>query len=466
MQTREVDVVVVGAGPVGENVADRTTRGGLETVIVEAELVGGECSYWACMPSKALLRPGAALRAARAVAGVTGGELEPAAILARRDAFAAHWHDDGQVEWLRSAGIELIRGHGRIAGERVVRVTGEGGETELRARHAVVVATGSDARIPDTPGLHEARPWTSRHVTSVRQPPARLAVIGGGVVAVEAATFLHDLGSAVTVLSRGPLLRGMEPFAGEAVRDALRARGVEVREGASVASVERATEVRIALEGGGVVRADEVLVATGRAPRTEDLGLESIGLAQGAPIDVDDTLRSTRVPWLYAAGDANGRALLTHQGKYQARAAGEAIAARARGERIEGEGWTRHAAPADYDAVPQVVFTDPEVASIGITAAQARERGLPHRVIDYDLGSIAGAGLVADDYAGRVRAIVDEDRHVLVGLTLVGAGVGEMLHAATIAVVGEVPLERLWHAVPSYPTVSEFWLRLLEEYGL
>ncbi|WP_460817452.1 dihydrolipoyl dehydrogenase family protein [Microbacterium petrolearium] len=466
METREVDVVVIGAGPVGENVADRTARAGLETVIVEAELVGGECSYWACMPSKALLRPGAALRAAQAVAGVTGGGLDAGAILARRDEFAAHWHDEGQVEWLASAGIELIRGRGRIAGERIVRVETSTGEVELRARHAVVVATGSDARIPDTPGLREARPWTSRQATAVRTPPARLAVIGGGVVAVEAATFLHDLGSAVTILSRGPLLRGMEPFAGEAVRDALRERGVDVREGASVASVERAGELRIALEGGGVVTADEVLVATGRAPRTGDLGLESVGLEPGAPVEVDDTLRSPRLPWLYATGDANGRALLTHQGKYQARAAGETIVARARGERVDDARWGRHAASADHAAVPQVVFTDPEIASVGITAAQAEERGLRHRVIDYDLANVAGAGLLADGYAGRVRAVVDEERRVLVGLTLVGAGAGEMLHAATIAVVGEVPLERLWHAVPSYPTVSEFWLRLLEEYGL
>ncbi|OCG74240.1 dihydrolipoyl dehydrogenase family protein [Microbacterium sediminis] len=466
MDTREVDVVVIGAGPVGENVADRTAKGGLQTVIVEAELVGGECSYWACMPSKALLRPGAALRAAQAVRGVTGGALDPHAILARRDEFAAHWHDDGQVEWLASAGIELVRGHGRIVGDREVRVAAADGEVALRARHAVVVATGSTPRIPETPGLRESRPWTSREATSAQRVPERLAVIGGGVVAVEAATFFRDLGSEVTVLARGALLHGLEPFAGEAVRDGLRERGVDVREGASAEAVVRDVDVRLTLAGGEVVHADEVLVATGRAPRTSGIGLDAVGREPGRAIEVDDTLRSPAVPWLYAAGDANGRALLTHQGKYQARAAGDAIVARVRGEALDDGRWGRHAASADHDAVPQVVFTDPEVAAVGITAAQAEERGLRHRVIDYDLAHVAGAGLLADGFAGRVRAIVDEERRVIVGLTLVGPGVGEMLHAGTIAVVGEVPLERLWHAVPSYPTVSEFWLRLLEAYGL
>lgn len=466
MDVREVDVVVIGAGPAGENVADRTVRGGLSTVIVEAELVGGECSYWACMPSKALLRPGAALRAARGARGVTGGELDVHEVLARRDGFAAHWHDDGQVEWLDSAGIELVRGRATLTRERVVRVAGSDGDLELRATHAVVVATGSVPRIPDIPGLAEARPWTSREATAMTQAPGRIAIIGGGVVAVEAATFLHDLGSAVTLLSRGPLLRGFEPFAGELVRDALRDRGVDVREGVSPEAVSRTDDVRIRVEGGEEVAADEVLVATGREPATAELGLETVGLEPGGPIEVDDSMQAPTLPWLYAVGDANGRALLTHQGKYQARLAGDAIVARAAGEEVEEVRWGRHSATADHAAVPQVVFTDPEVAAVGITAAQAEERGLRHRVLDYDLAQVAGAGLLADDYAGRVRAVVDEDRRIIVGLTLVGPGAGELLHAATIAVVGEVPLERLWHAVPAYPTLSEFWLRLLEEYGL
>ncbi|GAA3653765.1 NAD(P)/FAD-dependent oxidoreductase [Microbacterium marinilacus] len=462
---RETDVVVIGAGPVGENVADRAVRGGLEVVIVESELVGGECSYWACMPSKALLRPGAALRAAQSVAGVTGGALDPAAILRRRDGFASDWDDSGQVGWLRGAGIELVRGRGRIEGERRVLVDGDGGQTELVARHAVVLATGSAARIPDIPGLREARPWTSREATSVGDVPPRLVVLGGGVVAVEVATMFADLGSSVTVLSRSSLLRGMEPFAGDLVRDALRERGVVVREGARIDEVRRdGGTVRVAFSD-GEVEADEVVVATGREARTRDLGVDDLLDARGL-LDVDDTLRVRGSDWLYAAGDAAGRVLLTHQGKYEARAVGDVIAARARDGEVDDAPWGRHVATADHAAVAQVVFTDPEAASAGLTAAQAEDRGIRTRVVDYDLANVAGAGLLADGYAGRARAVVDEDRGVLVGLTLVGPGSGELIHAATIAIVGEVPLARLWHAVPAYPTLSELWLRLLEEYGL
>ncbi|WP_345751605.1 dihydrolipoyl dehydrogenase family protein [Microbacterium rhizophilus] len=466
MTVRETDVVVIGAGPVGENVADRAVRGGLEAVIVESELVGGECSYWACMPSKALLRPGAALRAAQAVAGVTGGSLEPEAILRRRDGFAANWDDSGQVRWLESAGIALVRGRGRVAGERRVIVAGEDGESELVARHAVVIATGSEARLPGIPGLREAKPWTSREATSAQTIPPRLAVLGGGVVAVEVATMFADLGSEVTLLSRSPLLRSLEPFAGEAVRDALRSRGVTVREDASPTEVTRQDDGSVVIRfADGSVSADEIVVAAGRRARLHDLGVDEL-LGDKGLLDVDDTLRVRGSDWLYAVGDAAGRVLLTHQGKYEARAAGDVIAARAKGEEVDDAPWGRHVATADHAAVPQVVFTDPEVASAGLTAAQAEERGLRVRVVDYDLANVAGAGLVADDYAGRARAVVDEDRGVLLGLTLVGPGVGEQIHAATIAIAGEVPLARLWHAVPSYPTLSEFWLRLLEAYGL
>ncbi|MEL5992114.1 NAD(P)/FAD-dependent oxidoreductase [Microbacterium phosphatis] len=466
MTVRETDVVVIGAGPVGENVADRAVRGGLKAVIVEAELVGGECSYWACMPSKALLRPGSALRAAQAVAGVTGGALDPAAILRRRDGFTSHWDDSGQVEWLDSAGIELVRGRGRVAGKKRVVVDTADGPVELVARHAVVIATGSDARVPGIPGLREAKPWTSREATSAEQIPRRLAVLGGGVVAVEVATMFHDLGSEVTLLSRSSLLRSLEPFAGEAVRDALRERGATVRDDASPDSVTREEDGSVTLRiGDETLVVDEVVAATGREARLRDLGVDELVGANGL-IPVDDTLRVTGSDWLYVVGDAAGRVLLTHQGKYEARAAGDVIAARAKGEPIDDAPWGAHVATADHAAVPQVVFSDPEVASVGLTAAEAERRGLRTRVVDYDLGRVAGAGLIADDYAGTARAVIDEDRGVLVGLTLVGPGVGEQIHAATIAVAGEVPLSRLWHAVPSYPTLSEFWLRLLEGYGL
>ncbi|MGW9021866.1 dihydrolipoyl dehydrogenase family protein [Leucobacter chromiiresistens] len=482
----EYDVIVIGAGPVGENVADRAVQGGLSVALVESELVGGECSYWACMPSKALLRSGEAVRAAQRLDGAkqaVGGSVDVAAVLRRRDSFTSRWDDSGQVEWVAGAGIELVRGHGAITGEREVTVrAAESGAaadapaagTVLRARHAVVVATGSAALLPDIDGLAAASPWTNREATSTEVIPPRLAIVGGGVIAAELATAFASLGSQVTVLARSGLLSGQEPFAGELVGDALRELGVDLRLGTSPASVERSADgvVRITTDGGDAVEADEILVATGRVPRTSDLGLDSVGLEPGAWLDTDDTLLvlgadGAPLPgeWLYAVGDVNHRALLTHQGKYQARAAGDAIAARANGTALRDEPWGRHAATADHAAVPQVTFTDPPIASVGLTAAAAEKQGLNTRVVDYELGDVAGASLHADGYRGTARMVVDEDRGVLVGATFAGPDVHELVHAATIAIVAEVPLERLWHAVPSYPTISEIWLRLLETYG-
>ena len=465
------DVVVIGAGPVGENVADRVVRGGLTAAVVERELVGGECSYWACMPTKALLRSATALRAARRLPGAreaVTGDLDPAAVLRRRDSFASHWKDDGQVSWLDSAGIALYRGQGRISADRMVEVTGQDGTTTvLTARHAVVVATGSSASVPDVEGLREAAPWTSREAAAADAVPGRLAVIGGGVVATEMATAYAGLGSTVTVLARDGVLPHAEPFAGELVTTSLREAGVSVRLGAEVASVTRDSggTVYLTLTDGDHVDADEVLVAIGRTPNTRDIGLDRIGLQPGTWLAVDDTLQVTGTGWLYAAGDVNRRALLTHQGKYQARAVGDVIVARAKGEPVDDGRWGRHVATADERAVPQVVFTDPEIASVGLTAAAAETAGLRIRVVDHDLAAVAGSALHADGYAGQARMVVDEDRRVIVGCTLAGPDVAELLHAATIAVAGEVPLDRLWHAVPAYPTVSEVWLRLLEAYG-
>ncbi|MEU8407743.1 NAD(P)/FAD-dependent oxidoreductase [Micromonospora sp. NPDC048842] len=478
MDNATYDVIVIGAGPVGENVADRVVQGGLTAAIVERELVGGECSYWACMPTKALLRSQTALRAARQLPGAreaVTGELDAAAVLRRRDDFASHWKDDGQVSWLNSAGIALYRGQGRIGADRIVEVTGANGvTTSLTARHAVVIATGSSALVPDIAGLREAAPWTSREAAAASEVPGRLAIIGGGVVATEMATAYAGLGSAVTVLVRDGVLTAAEPFVGERVTQSLREAGVSVHLGAEVTSVNRDGDgtVHITLTDGEQVEADEILVAIGRTPNTHDVGLDRIGLKPGAWLTVDDTLRVvdgagglTGDGWLYAAGDVNRRVLLTHQGKYQARAVGDVIVARARGEAADDRPWGRHVATADERAVPQVVFTDPEVASVGLTAAAAEAAGLRIRVVDYDLAAVAGAALHADGYQGQARMVVDEDRRVIVGLTLVGPDVAELIHAATIAIVGEVPLERLWHAVPAYPTVSEVWLRLLEAYG-
>ncbi|GAA0654675.1 NAD(P)/FAD-dependent oxidoreductase [Kitasatospora atroaurantiaca] len=473
-QPEQYDVVVLGAGSTGENLADRARAAGLSTVVVESQLAGGECSYWACMPSKALLRPPSALAHAHALAGAkqaVSGSLDVAAVLARRDEFTSHWHDDSQVDWLRDSGIDLVRGHGRLAGERAVLVDGE---RLLTARHAVAVCTGSRPHLPDVPGLAEAHPWTSRDATSSARVPSRFAVVGGGVVAVEMATAWRSLGSEVTLLVRGPgLLPRMEPFAGELVAEALTEAGVDIRfdtevtelhRSGPIVELHRSGPVTLALGGGDRLEADEVLYATGRAPRTDDIGLESVGLSPGSWLEVDDscTVRGVAGGWLYAAGDVNHRALMTHQGKYQARIAGAAIGARARGEQLDTQRWGAHSASADTAGPPQVVFTEPEAASVGMTLRQAERAGLRVRAVDHDLGKVAGASLYADGYRGQARVLVDLDRGLLVGATFVGPSVAELLHSATVAVVGEVPVDRLWHAVPSYPTISEVWLRLLE----
>ncbi|MBZ6170996.1 MULTISPECIES: NAD(P)/FAD-dependent oxidoreductase [Streptomyces] len=466
------DVVVIGAGPVGENVADRTRAAGLSTAIVESELVGGECSYWACMPSKALLRPVIARADARRLPGLAeavSGPLDAAGVLARRDEYTSHWKDDGQVRWIEGIGADLYRGQGRLAGPRTVEVAApDGTRRVLTARHAVAVCTGTGAALPPLDGLADVRPWTSREATAAECAPGRLIVVGGGVVAVEMATAWQALGSRVTLLVRGDggLLARMEPFAGELVAEALTDAGVDLRTNTSVESVTRENGTVVAVtDSGDRFEADEILFATGRTPRTGDIGLETVGLEPGSWLSVDDSLRVEGHDWLYAVGDVNHRALLTHQGKYQARIAGAAIAARASGvPTLDSGPWGAHAATADHDAVPQVVFTDPEAASVGLTLAEAEQAGHRVRAVDIDLATVAGASLYGEGYKGRARMVVDLEDEIVRGVTFVGPGVGELIHSATVAVVGQVPLSRLWHAVPSYPTISEVWLRLLEAY--
>ena len=463
--TDAFDVVVIGAGPVGENVAARAVRGGLTAALVEHELVGGECSYWACMPSKALLRPGHALAAARKLPGVpVGDHLDAAKVLERRTYFTSNWDDAGQVQWAEGAGITVVRGSARLDGERRVVV----GDRTLTARQAVVVCTGSVPVVPPLEGIADARVWTSRDATSAKEVPGRLIVLGGGVVGVELAQAWRRLGSEVDLVISGDLpLPRLEPIAGELVAEGLREDGIRLHTGAkAVRAARNGSEVELGLSDGTVIKADELLVATGRRPATSSVGVETVGLKPGDTLHVDDSGLVSGVDgqWLYAAGDVTGRAPLTHQGKYEARVTGDVIAARAKGP-VETPPWSQFTATADHAAVPQVVFTDPEVAAVGLTAAQAAAAGIDTRVVDLDI-AVAGSSLHADGYRGKARMVVDEQRRVLVGVTFVGQDVAELLHSATVAIVGEVPLERLWHAVPSYPTISEVWLRLLESYGL
>jgi pyruvate/2-oxoglutarate dehydrogenase complex dihydrolipoamide dehydrogenase (E3) component len=475
------DVVVIGGGPPGENAAQYAIQGSDRTaVIVEAELVGGECSYWACMPSKALLRPVEVVAGARALPGVAEmltGSIDVEAVLARRDAFTSHRDDASQVEWAHGVGIDVVRGRGRLAGERAVEVTAaDGGTRTLHARHAVVVATGTTASVPPVPGLAEAHPWISRDVTNLQEVPRRVAVIGGGVVACESATWLRGLGAEeVTVIEVAPrLLDRQEPFVSELMVERFEQIGVTVRLGTEIERVER-TEVAdtgygrrhggpvTVFAGGSSFEVDEIVVAAGRTPASSDIGLETVGVAVSAShgfIPTDDHMEVVGGGgWLYAVGDICGRALLTHMGKYQARIAGAVIAARAEGRPLDGP---RYRDLADHDMVPAVVFSDPQVASVGLTEAAARAKGVDVEALEYDLGQVSGAVLLRDGYTGRAKLVVDRASDTLVGATFVGPDVAELLHAATTAVVGRVTLETLWHAVPSYPTVSEVWLRLLE----
>ena len=456
----DFDVVVIGAGPAGENAADYSIRRSARTAaLVETELVGGECSHYACMPSKALLRP----LDVHAVATHLGGlphriDIDRAALLRRRDSWVSLYDDRGQVGWAQGAGITVVRGTGRLAGTRIVEVNGPEGTRTLRAAHAVVLATGSRPVVPDF--LAAALPWGSRDATGIVEVPDSIAVIGGGVVACEAARWLAALGSQVTMLVRGPGLLGrFEPGVSAAVGDGLRRAGVELRFGVRLAEARRPDARSTGLgrvHGGPVCLVDEdghesthaeVLAATGRRPSRDGLGLESIAMV---PADLGGPLPD----WLHVVGDVSGEAPLTHWGKYQARLVGERIAALAEG---------RSPAPVPSDVpVPQVVFTDPQVAAVGPTAEAARTAGHRVRIAEVPIDSAAGASLLRDDAAGFARLVIDADTDTVLGATFVGPDVAELLHSATVAITAKVPFDVLAHAVPSYPTASELWLRLID----
>ncbi|HET9094051.1 MAG TPA: NAD(P)/FAD-dependent oxidoreductase [Solirubrobacteraceae bacterium] len=450
----QFDVIVVGAGPAGEVAAGRLAqRSGRAVAIVERDLVGGECSFYACMPSKALLRPAAVLAEARRVPGAAqavSGALDVGAVLARRDEVIHGLDDAAQLPWLQERGITLFRGSARLDGERRVRV----GDDLLIAREAVVLAVGSTAAMPPIPGLAEAGAWSNRQITTAREVPGRLLILGGGVVGVEMAQAWASLGSRVTVIEALPsLLANEEPFVGDEIGRALGALGADWLVGAKAVAVRRDDSgLTVELEDGRTAVGDRLLVAVGRRPLSSDLGLESVGLEGRGFVEVDDGLQVPGLPWLYAVGDVNGRALLTHMGKYQARIAAD---------RILGE---RAAAVADRAGAPRVVFTDPEVAAVGRTLAAAREAGLDAVAIDLPTEGSAGGSFVGRGAEGTSRFVVDRDRRVLVGATFVGPEMSDFLHAASVAVAAEVPLRRLAHAVAAFPTRSELWLAFLEAY--
>jgi dihydrolipoamide dehydrogenase len=454
--TEVFDAIVIGAGPAGEVCSGRLGQAGLSVAVVEKHLVGGECSFYGCMPSKALLRPAEAVAEARRIPGAAEavtGELDVGAVLRRRDEVIHNRDDSVMLPWLETRGVTVVRGAARVVGERRVSVGGR----ELEARRAVVVATGTEPAVPPIPGLADAHAWTNREATTSSDVPARLIVLGGGVVGVELGHAWHTLGSEVTIVEAFPRLLGREEeFAAQLVHDALVGRGVEVRVGSPAVSVSRNGAVAVTLESGEELVADELLVGVGRRVATGELGLETVGLEPGKPIEVDETLRVPGSDWLYAIGDVNGRAQLTHMGKYHARIAADVILGR--DAKLDGR--------AGGPLSPRVVFTDPQVAAVGHTLASAQEAGIDARAVDTETSGTAGGSFYGRKAPGISRLVVDESRRVPIGATFVGADVSEFVHAATIAIVGEVPLNRLWHATPCFPTRSEIWLRLLEAYGL
>jgi dihydrolipoamide dehydrogenase len=480
MQT-QFDVVVVGGGPAGKATAVHAADAGLSVAVIERELVGGECPYAGCMPSKALLRPAIVLAEAARVPGAAEavtGPIDVTAALHRRDQATYFRNDTSHSSRLAAHEVHIFRGDARFVAERTVEVAphelrpgdtrGDAGTTMhssvvLEAKKAVVVCTGTRAAIPPVEGLSNTRYWTNVEATNAKTVPESLIVLGGGAIGCELAQAWHSLGcDDVTIIEAASVfLPREEPFASKLLTDELRKCGLDLRFGTAAVRVERVdgdeSHVKVTLDDGTAVTAAELLVATGRQPNTDTLNLSAVGVKT----DERGFLRTDKcmlVPaskgWMYAVGDVTGRALFTHTAVYHAQ-----IAAR----NIEGEECD---AVSDLAGAPRVVFTEPQIASAGHTEVSAREAGIQIVVSDRDIDRLAAASFYGKGAPAKARLIFDADSQVLIGATFVGPHVAELLHAATISISARLTLEQLRHAVAPFPTLSQIWTVLTDHAAL
>ena len=443
------DVVVIGAGPAGEHAVGRMLKGGMKVALVERELIGGECSAWACIPTKALLRPPEARAEARNVWGVSEPTFDWAQIRDYRNYMTRNWTDDKQVEGYVDKGVHVVKAAGRIAGPGRVEAGDEVLETER-----ILIATGSGAVIPPIDGLEEAGYWTNRGATEFQDVPRSVLIAGGGPVGIELAQIFRGLGAdAAVVEGNDHLLARESPRIGELVKELLEADGIGVHTGRHVESVRRDGDDRVArLDDGQELRAQHFIVAVGRKPRAGELGLDTLGVELGekGEVPIDEHCRVKGAENVWAIGDATGVALFTHVGKYQARI----VVADMRGKPTK----------TNYSAIPRVVFTHPEVAAVGLTEQQAREQGIDVAVGEIELAdNIARPSTFEEDPGGTLGVVVDRGRGVLVGAWAVAPLASEWIHQAVLAIRAEVPVETLLDTIAQFPSYTEGYLFALED---